>query len=330
MKKIDNFKNLKESLNGPVQTIFVPFNSKLNIDYFALKKHIKILCSLSYVKCLYLMPYNGRYSQLSENEVLKLNKFCIKQVKKKRKLIIVSDPIHASTETKLKFCLHAKKNGADLFSSIFREKYFSDEQVFLHYKKIASSNMPILVHLMPFLSGYDGSNMNWKHSTLTKLSTIKNIIAIKEDTKSLKFGKTILKKFKKKFHIIFAGRKKLILSLKKSGLTSYLNGTSVIDPEIDNIFWTLFKINIKKAEKFVEQIDDPFWDNLSYKYGWHRLNKACLEINGIMKRYERLPMIALNKSEYNDVNNKILIIKKRLHNWKKNFTLKLLNNNLEV
>lgn len=92
----------------------------------------------------------------------------------------------------------------------------------------------------------------------------------------------------------------------------------------------MFKINTKKAEKFVEQIDDPFWDNLSYKYGWHRLNKACLEINGIMKRYERLPMIALNKSEYNDVNNKILIIKKRLHNWKKNFTLKLLNNNLEV
>ena len=84
MKKIDNFKNLKESLNGPVQTIFVPFNSKLNIDYFALKKHINILCSFDYVKCLYLMPYNGRYSQLSEEEIFKLNEFCIKQVKKKR------------------------------------------------------------------------------------------------------------------------------------------------------------------------------------------------------------------------------------------------------
>lgn len=218
MKKIDNFKNLKESLNGPVQTIFVPFNSKLNIDYFALKKHINILCSFDYVKCLYLMPYNGRYSQLSEEEIFKLNEFCIKQVKKKKKLIIVSDPIHASTETKLKFCLHAKKNGADLFSSILREKYFSDEQIYLHYKKIASSNMPILVHMMPFLSGYNGSNMNWKYSTLKKLTTIKNIIAIKEDTKSLKFGNIMLKNFKNRFHIIFAGRKKLILSLKKVDL----------------------------------------------------------------------------------------------------------------
>lgn len=319
MKKIDKFKNLKKNLEGAVQTIFVPFKKNFNIDYVALKRHLSILCSLSYVKCLYLMPYNGRYSQLSENEILELNKFCIRQVKKRRKLIIVSDPIHASTDTKLKFCYHAKKYGADIFSSICREKYFSDNQVLLHYKKIASSKMPILVHMMPFLSGYDGSNMNWKLSTLKKLSTIENVVAIKEDTKSLKYGQTILKNFKSRFHVIFAGRKKLILSLKKSGVMSYLNGTSIIDPEIDNIFWTLFKNNPKKAKKFVEQIDDPFWDNLSHKYGWHRLNKTCLEINGIMKRYERLPMISLDDNEFKHVKNKILMIKKRLNNWKKNF-----------
>ena len=75
--------------------------------------------------------------------------------------------------------------------------------------------------------------------------------------------------------------------------------------------------NPKKAKKFVEEIDDPFWDNLSPKYGWHRLNKACLEINGIMKRYERLPMISLNNLEYKDLKKKINIIKKRLIKWKK-------------
>jgi 4-hydroxy-tetrahydrodipicolinate synthase len=321
MNKINLIKNIKKGLSGAVQTIFVPFNKKLNIDYFALEKHLNILCSLNYVKCLYLMPYNGRYSQLSDNEILELNKYCIKKVKKKGKLIIVSDPIQASTEIKLKFCLNAKKNGADIFSSICREKYFSDEQVFLHYKKIASSNMPILVHMMPFLSGYDGSNMNWKHSTLKKLSTIKNIIAIKEDTKSLKYGATILKKFKKRFSIIFAGRKKLILGLKNSGLTSYLNGTSIIDPEIDYIFWNLFKNNPIQAKKFIKQIDDPFWDILSAKYGWHRLNKACLELNGIMKRYERLPMISLNEKEFKDVKNNILIIKNRLNIWKNKFNI---------
>ena len=263
------------------------------------------------------MPYNGRYSQLSNNEIFKLNKFCIKEVKKRKKIIIVSDPIHASTETKYKFCLHAKKNGADIFSSICREKYFSDRQIFLHYKKIASAGMPILVHVMPFLSGYDGSNMNWKVSTLKKLSKINNIIAIKEDTKNLDYCSKILKNFKNRFKIIFAGRKKLIFNLRKYGQISYLNGTSIIDPEIDRIFLDNHKLNPKKAKKFVEEIDDPFWDNLSPKYGWHRLNKACLEINGIMKRYERLPMISLNNLEYKDLKKKINIIKKRLIKWKK-------------
>lgn len=314
--KNSKFHKLKKKLHGPVQTIFVPFNKKCDIDYSALKKHISILCKFDFVKCLYLMPYNGRYSQLSENEILDLNKFCIKEVKKQKKIIIVSDPIHASTETKLKFCLHAKKNGADIFSSICREKYFSDRQIFLHYKKISSAKMPILVHLMPFLSGYDGNNMNWKDSTLKKLSKISNIIAIKEDTKSLKFGSSILKKYKNRFSIIFAGRKKLILGLKKSGLTSYLNGTSIIDGEIDSIFWNLFQNNPIKAKQFVKEIDDPFWEKMSPKFGWHRINKACLEINGIMKRFERLPMIALNQKEFGTLKIFVNDIKKSLIKWK--------------
>lgn len=317
MKRKSNYEKLKRNLEGAVQTIFVPFNKKLNIDYKALKNHISKLCDQKYTKCLYLMPYNGRYSQLSNNEIFELNKFCIKEVKKRKKIIIVSDPIHASTNTKYKFCVHAKKNGADIFSSICREKYFSDEQIFLHYKKIASSGMPLLVHVMPFLSGYNGSNMNWKFSTLKKLSKLKNIIAIKEDTKNLDYCSKVFKNFKKRFHIIFAGRKKFILGLRKYGEVSYLNGTSIIDPEIDTIFLDNLKKNIKNAKKFVEEIDDPFWDNLSTKYGWHRLNKACLEINGIMKRYERLPMISLNNLEYKDLKKKINIIKKKLIKWKK-------------
>ena len=96
--------------------------------------------------------------------------------------------------------------------------------------------------------------MNWKLSTLKKLSTIENVVAIKEDTKSLKYGQTILKNFKSRFHVIFAGRKKLILSLKKSGVMSYLNGTSIIDPEIDNIFWTLFKNNPKRQKNLLSKL----------------------------------------------------------------------------
>ena len=75
------FSMLKSLLNGPIQTIFVPFNKKKKIDFKSLKTHIKKLCELDFVNALYLMPYNGRYSQLTNSEILKLNKFCIKEVK---------------------------------------------------------------------------------------------------------------------------------------------------------------------------------------------------------------------------------------------------------
>ena len=315
MKK--NIDELKSKLVGAVQTIFVPFDNKLKIDYKSLRKHITYLCSLDFVRCLYLMPYNGRYSQLSENEILNLNRFCIKEVKKRNKIIIVSDPIHTSTEIKFKFCLDAKKYGADIFSSICREKYYSDKQIYLHYKKLSSAKIPLLVHLMPFLSGYDGANMQWKDSTLKKISQISNIIAIKEDTKNKEYGKKILKLYRNRFSIIFASRKNLLLDLRSYGLNSYLNGSSVVDAYIDKIFLELFRNDIVAAKKFIIEIDDPFWDKTVKKYGWHRVNKACLEINGVMKRFERLPMIALNDQEFVELKRNINVIKKRLRFMKK-------------
>ncbi len=310
------FNLIKNQIKGPVQTIFVPFDKKRNIDFRSLKIHIKYLCKLDFVNVLYLMPYNGRYSQLTNYEILKLNKFCIKEVKKFKKIIIVSDPIHASTDEKFKFAVHAKKNGADIFSSICREKFFTHDQIYQHYKKMSEAKIPLLVHVMPFLSGYTGNNIEWTNETIKKLSKINSIVAIKEDTKNIHYGKNFLKKFKKRFKIIFAGRKSLILKLKSHGLESYLNGTSIIDPSIDKIFWFLINNSKKKSLKFIREIDDPFWDILSKKYGWHRLNKCCLEINGIMKRYERLPMISLNNKEVKDVKKTINIIKKKLRAWK--------------
>ena len=43
-----------------------------------------------------------------------------------------------------------------------------------------------------------------------------------------------------------------------------------------------------------------------------------------MKRFERLPMISLDKKEFNDVKKKVVQIKKKIGSWKK-FNLKIKN-----
>lgn len=290
----------KIKITGSVFTIFTFFKKNRELDFNTIKKYINFLYNNG-AKQFYMMPYNGRYSQLSFEEIKKLNAFCIKCVKSRRDtLIIVSDPIHASTNQKLEFAIDAQKKGADIFSSICREKFFSQEQIINHYERISLAKIPILVHCMPFLSGYTAKNIKWPISLLQKIVKIRNVVAIKEDTKETVYCKKLLNLFHDKTNLIFAGRKKFLLSISsKKRKPIYLNGISMINPYIDKKFISLMETNDKKKIKqFINEIDDSFWDNLVAKFGWHRCNKAILQCAGFGSRYERLPMKELNNDQY--------------------------------
>ena len=306
---------LQNKLNGAIYTIFTAFKDNLKIDYASIEKYIDFLYARK-ARVFYVMPYNSRYSQLREKEIFELNNFCIKKVKSLvGTTIIVSDSIHGPTELKQEYCLKAKESGVDIFSSICREKYFSNEQILKHYSEMNNCEVPLLVHVMPFLSGYDVKNMHWPEEIFSELCNLKNIIAVKEDTKEIDYSIALLKKYEPRLRFIFAGRKKYLLGLINYGLKAYLNGTSIIDPVIDEIFLSLCKTDMLKAEKFVKEIDDPFWETIVQKYGWHRVNKACLEKIGMMKRVERSPMISLNDNEYKDVQRWVIKTLKEIDRW---------------
>ena len=172
------FEELKANLEGCFYTIFTPFKENLDIDYFSLEKYLNYLYSNGASR-FYAMAYNSRYSQMRHTEIKSFNKFCIETVKKldNKNIIVVGDPIHCSTEESLEFTLHAKENGADLISLIVREKYFSDEQILEHFKFIGQkSQFPILVHEMPFLSGYNGQQMHWPESLLNSLLKTRTLL----------------------------------------------------------------------------------------------------------------------------------------------------------
>ena len=181
-----------KKLIGPIFTIFTPFledKSKINFD--ELENYIKFLFHRG-VSIFYVMPYNSRYSQLRESEIFELNKFCIKTVKNlsKENLIIVSDSIHGPTSLSIDYAIEAKKNGADIFASIVREKYFDDKQILSHYEELSeAANMPLLVHEMPFLSGYTSQNILCLLTLLKGLKQIDNIV-IKEDAKDIQYAKS--------------------------------------------------------------------------------------------------------------------------------------------
>jgi 4-hydroxy-tetrahydrodipicolinate synthase len=295
---------IKNILTGPIFTVFTSFTESGDINFSEIESYLKFLYEKN-VRNFYVMPYNSRYSQLTEGEIYKLNEFVIRTVKEinKENFVIVSDCIHGPTTLSEKYGYKAFESGADMFASIVREKYFSNEQILSHFDYLSRNlSMPLLVHEMPFLSGYDAKNLKWPLSLIKELRTIENIVAIKEDAKDLEYGKKVIEILEPEIRIIFAGKKRYIKDLYPHGLKSYLNGTSIINPEIAFTFWDA--LNNKEnlvVEHILNQIEDPFWNNVVSKYGWHRSNKALLHAAGLMSRYDRLPMEHLSNTEFESI-----------------------------
>ena len=244
-----------------------------------------------------------------------LNEYCIKIVKEldPSNIIIVGDPIHCSTETSLKFAVHAKKCGADMISLIVREKYFTEDQILDHFQYVGEkSDFPILVHEMPFLSGMNGKQMDWPFSLIKKLKENPYIVAIKEDAKNFEITKQVLS-LEPDIKVVIAGVKKKFIEFKPFGARAYLNGISLIDARIGEEFWKSWEADdMERIQEIIDKLENPFFDTVVKKYGWHRCNKALIQCLGIFHRRDRMPMPHLNEEEFKEVQNVFKTIQENL------------------
>ena len=294
------FDELKSRLFGCFYTIFTPFAVDESIDYESLEKYLTTLYRQG-ARRFYAMAYNSRYSQLTHPEIRELNEFCIRTVKKldRDNIVIVGDPIHCSTRETIEFTTHAKDAGADLVSLIIREKYFDDEQILDHYAEVGrKTGMAILVHEMPFLSGYDGTQMHWPESLMKKLPQIPEIIALKEDAKNFEITRSALE-LEPRIRVLIAGRKSSFMQYRPFGARAYLNGISIIDAGIGELFWKAYEGADDGTIRFIlDKLEAPFFDRCVAKYGWHRTNKALLQAAGFMHRRDRMPLKHLSDADY--------------------------------
>jgi len=299
------FSDLKNKLIGCFYTIFTPFDEDENIDYESLEKYLTVLYRQGARK-FYAMAYNSRYSQLTHPEIMALNHFCINTVKSldNNNIVIVGDPIHCSTKETIEFTRHAKENGADLVSLIVREKYFCDDQIIQHYSEVGNSTeMAILVHEMPFLSGFDGKQMYWPESLISALPKVPQIIALKEDAHDYEATVNALR-LEPHIRVIIAGTKSSFMPYKPHGARAYLNGISIIDAKIGKLFWEAYESGDDETINFIiEKLEWPFFERCAKKYGWHRTNKALLQAAGLMHRRDRMPLQHLTDEQFVFVQN---------------------------
>ena len=302
---MDKYLKIRNKIRGPVYSIVTPFLEDDGIDYASLEKYIKQIHDAGgYI--YFVMAYNSRFSQLSWSEIKELNSFVVNTAKKLNSecIVIVADPIHCSTKVTCEFANHAKEVGADLISLIFREKHYSDEQVYKHFSTVANTvDIGILVHEMPFMSGYGEKMIGYSLSLLDRLSDIPNIVAIKEDAKDDEYSKKVIDCIKDRVSIIISGGgKQQWIKFANDGCQSWLNGIGVFEPKLASKFWKSYQAgdNIT-CKRIMEEIEKPFFEQAVNKYGWHLTIKAAMEARGIINRHERLPMMALSNEDADKV-----------------------------
>ncbi len=297
--------DLKNRIQGPVYSVMTPFLKNEEIDFLSLENSLQRIYDGG-GRIFYVMGYNSRFSELSWEEIRLLNSFVTQKVKAidSNNIMIVADPLHCSTKVSIEFARHAQEIGADLISIINREKFYSEEQIYRHYKMIADAvDIGILVHEMPFLNGYGGPVVNWPISLLDRVVDIPNVIAVKEDAKDDSFSKQVIEKIKDRAAIIISGGgKRQWLQFAEVGCQSWLNGIGVFDPRLASKFWEYYQAGNKEAYmRIINEIEVPFFEKGVKKYGWHLTIKAAMEALGVIHRYERMPLMELGAEEAMDV-----------------------------
>ena len=169
MKKILNSKSIK----GPVLSIITPFLKNEKIDY----KNLYIYLQFYYergCRVFYIMAYNSRLTLMSSKEIEEFNIKIIKFLKSKYLdiIIIAAEGVENSTNETIRLCKKYEKAGADMVSVIFGEKYYSDSQVFEHFKKVnKNSNIKLLLHLQKISNGMSNNPpvVDYKISLVSKI-----------------------------------------------------------------------------------------------------------------------------------------------------------------
>jgi len=287
---------------GPVFSIVTPFKDNLEIDFDALQKYINNAYTSGATQ-FYVMGYNSRFHELSWDEIKILNNNVVKIVKNlnKNNLIIVADPLHCPTDVSLEFANEAKKSGADMISLIFREKFYNNEQVLEHFKYIVKrSDINILIHEMPFISGLGGHTVNWPVELLDQLVDFETITAIKEDAKNDEYSNEVINKIKDRVSIVISGGgKRQWMQFANKGCQNWLNGIGVFEPKLAINFWKAWNNDdLEFCNNLINDVEIPFFTELVSKFGWHLSIKAALEVVGHFKRTERLPMLPINEHDY--------------------------------
>ena len=280
-------------------SIPVFFLSNGDIDWNTLNQYLNDLFEGSDAILPYTMAYNSRFMQLTVDEIHLVNNLVIEYSSERNIRPILGHPLNATLKDLNLFCqTYAGKSCS--ISVLFPERFYGDIEPIVDFVNAPSEKgLPIILHEMKLISGFDGELIDWPIDLLSELCSLKNVIGIKEDSKNDRITEYLLTNHNNDLDIILAGGgKRRVLSFIPLSLKSWLCGTTLLCPsKVAKVYDGFISGNSDFIDFYIRNIESPFFEIVS-KYGWHIAHKAGLQVAGYGERYERNPMSSMRNDAY--------------------------------
>jgi dihydrodipicolinate synthase/N-acetylneuraminate lyase len=296
-------------------TVSVPlfFNIDQSIDYETLERYLADVCQNNYISAIYSMAYNTRYRMLADTEVIEINRFISDFCSSHGKLVYVGHP-YIFTEYSLRKYFESIANfPVSGVSMLYPERYYGLDEPIIDFLKMPNQfQLDTVLHEMKLISGFDGELINWPKQLLNSVFDNVKLVAIKEDSKDDNVTLQVLDlcNLHNVHCVVAGGGKRRAVKFFNHGLKTWLNGSTMFLPQlIDQTYISFVTDDAAYKDWYYENVEDPFFQLVVAKYGWHMAHKAALEVFGYGKRVERFPHATLPNSYFAEAKKDLLRIR---------------------
>ncbi|ARC54132.1 hypothetical protein AOE57_00665 [Candidatus Riesia pediculicola] len=276
-------KKHRNNFLGNIVAIVTPMKQDGNIDKVSLKKIIEYHIREK-TNSIVIFGTTGEFSKITRKEYLETIFSAVEYSDNKIPIIVGNNSISTEEAILTNKLVQCSKISGCLINSPISQTILSQEELYIHFKKIAESSedSQILLYNVP-----SRTKQNLSPSTISRLSEIDNIIGIKETSSDLKRMLKIKEVVNEDF-IILSGNDLNFFDFMLAGADGVISVVANIAANL--VFEICYSIRlgkIRKAKKIYSNLK-PLIIKLSYSINPIPIKFACHKIGLIRSNYSRI------------------------------------------
>lgn len=282
MSKTTNPSEIKDRLEGPVNSFPTPFLRNGEVDWKGIRNVIEI--GIGGGSAVSLLTYgNSQFDFLSDDEVAQLTRVLVEQAK--GRALTVAANRRWWTGKNIEFARYCRELGVDVLMLLPPTQATAVKGLVEYYRTVAEL-MPVMIVGAPSYELLDG------------LVGIPNICCFKEDGSEAYAVKTMAR-YGERWKFMTGGGLWRNYTQWPFGCRAFMDVFLTFAPQISQRYWKAFQDkDAAAAGEIITRFERPLWGlGEELPAGLSAVWNAALELKGIASRWLRPPALSLSDAE---------------------------------